>query len=173
MSETAPDLLSVSNVVNVSVAVVAKKQNKFLLVREKLPDRKNWLWNFPSGKVRYGESIFGAVKREMMEETGVEVPLIALISSYYYITSGNSEDKKLDRTTIRFNFLANGNGIPDLLHPKENNTEAWWKTRDQLEEMMVSRHMRNWIAVKLAKEALGGIAYPLELLVDGKPLDVQ
>ncbi len=46
---------------------------KLLLVRIKAPTRKQPFWMPPGGAVHPGETVHEAVKREMQEETGLEV----------------------------------------------------------------------------------------------------
>lgn len=56
----------------VIVGVLARNKNKFLLVRETLENGKDY-WIIPGGKVEFGETLETAAKREIKEETGIEV----------------------------------------------------------------------------------------------------
>lgn len=60
--------------VQVVSGCVLKKDNKYLLVQEKLP-KAYGLWNLPAGKVDIGETIEQAAVREVFEETGYTVKL--------------------------------------------------------------------------------------------------
>ncbi len=51
-------------------ALVVNPENKILLVKF---DEKDSLYGLPGGKVRWGESIENAVKREVKEEVGLDV----------------------------------------------------------------------------------------------------
>ena len=53
----------------VTVAAIVNNRDKFLLVKEK-PDDKI-VYNQPAGHLEDNESLLDAVKREVLEETGV------------------------------------------------------------------------------------------------------
>jgi ADP-ribose pyrophosphatase YjhB (NUDIX family) len=56
----------------VVVAVIVRNNNKLLLVKEKLEDLKDH-WIIPGGGVEFGERITDAAKREILEETGINI----------------------------------------------------------------------------------------------------
>ncbi len=67
------------------------KEDKFLLVRRSKPPNMD-SWAIPGGKVEFGETLQEALKREIMEETGLLVEpteLLALIQimkeGYHYV----------------------------------------------------------------------------------------
>ena len=55
------------------VAAVIRNQNCVLIAQRPDHKRHGGLWEFPGGKIQEGESVFGAVKRELEEELGVDV----------------------------------------------------------------------------------------------------
>jgi len=55
------------------VACVIRRGDRLLLCRRALHKRHGGLWEFPGGKVEPGESDLEAVRRELLEELGVEV----------------------------------------------------------------------------------------------------
>jgi mutator protein MutT len=54
--------------------IIRNKKGKFLLVKDK------WGWNFPGGKINPGETPEKAGKREVHEETGLEVESLEKIA---------------------------------------------------------------------------------------------
>ncbi len=62
----------------IAVGGVIIKDNQILLVKRRKPPGKG-LWAIPGGRVRYGETVYNAVIREMAEETGLEVSPVRLV----------------------------------------------------------------------------------------------
>lgn len=62
-------------------AIIFDEQERVLLVQEAQPDAKG-LWHVPAGKLEPNETPEEAVKREVYEETGLEVELIAFLNAY-------------------------------------------------------------------------------------------
>lgn len=93
-------ILELSNYVNLIVSVVIERDGKILMVEEAKKGIEG-LFNFPSGKVKENETLFEAVKRETLEETGYEIEIIDLCSVYHY---GWDDNKGI---SIRFNFWGN------------------------------------------------------------------
>lgn len=59
--------------VRVRVCGVCVDQNKLLLVKHRGLGPLGFLWNPPGGGIDFGESIQATLKREFLEETGLEV----------------------------------------------------------------------------------------------------
>lgn len=58
-------------------AVIIDKEEKVLLQKMKLPNR--YVWAIPGGIVNKGESLVEAVKREVLEETGVIIEPVCIL----------------------------------------------------------------------------------------------
>ncbi|AHC50669.1 DNA mismatch repair protein MutT [Sulfolobus acidocaldarius SUSAZ] len=71
----------------VAVGGVILKDNKVLLVKRRNPPNKG-NWAIPGGKVEYGETLVDAVKREMKEETALDVEPIELLAVVEIIKEG-------------------------------------------------------------------------------------
>ena len=57
--------------IHVSVGAVIHYKGKVLLQKINRPEHKRGLWSLPGGKVELGETFEEALKREVLEETGV------------------------------------------------------------------------------------------------------
>ena len=63
--------------IRVRIAVVIPKDNEILLVRHSKKGRNYWL--IPGGGVDYGETIQDCARREIKEETNLDIKLIKLL----------------------------------------------------------------------------------------------
>ena len=55
------------------VAAVIERDGRYLVGERPTNKRHGGLWEFPGGKLEFGETVFGAAKRELAEELGVQV----------------------------------------------------------------------------------------------------
>ena len=70
------------------VIALIKKGNKFLMTKRVSFDPKDkeffpFVWQFPGGGLEFRETPEETVKREMIEEIGVEIEIISLIPKIY------------------------------------------------------------------------------------------
>ena len=77
---------------SIVVSALIEKDNKFLLVKEVLESGKEY-WIIPGGKVEFGENLLEAVKREIKEETNLDIEIKkfidfqeAIVPQYNYHT---------------------------------------------------------------------------------------
>ena len=66
-------------------AVVWNASGEVLLIRRGKPPRKGD-WSIPGGRVEWGESLHDAILREVLEETGVTIEIVAAIETLDSIT---------------------------------------------------------------------------------------
>ena len=78
-------------IVKLSVGAVVFRGDEVLVIRRAKPPLQN-AWSIPGGKVEYGESLHDAVRREVREETGVEIDIIDLIDVFESLPSENGGD---------------------------------------------------------------------------------
>tara|TARA_Y100000034_G_C6676881_1_gene297396 strand:+ start:155 stop:547 length:393 start_codon:yes stop_codon:yes gene_type:complete len=69
----------------VTSLILNPKKDKFLIVKRKSDSKIHpSLWMFPGGKVEQGEDLIQALKREIKEETNLEISNLKKISEYEY-----------------------------------------------------------------------------------------
>lgn len=89
--------------VTVGALIVNKSKllnNRFLLIKT---NKWNGLWGVPGGKVNYKESLIDALKREIFEETNLNIYNIKFINFFEAIEDKNFYKKN---HMILFNYLA-------------------------------------------------------------------
>lgn len=59
-------------------AVIWNAQGEVLLIKRARPPRQGE-WSIPGGKVEMGESLHAALKREVREETGLEIEIVDFV----------------------------------------------------------------------------------------------
>jgi len=86
----------------VVVTGIVKFKDKFLILkRNKEMEMHPGKWSFPGGKVKAGEDLFSALKREIKEETNLDIEDTKEYISDYTFTRPNGKN------TIGFCFLVN------------------------------------------------------------------
>jgi ADP-ribose pyrophosphatase YjhB (NUDIX family) len=65
----------------VVAGAVVEKDGKIILVQETKPPARG-LWNTPAGHIEKGESPFEAAKKEVKEETGLDIEITGLVGVY-------------------------------------------------------------------------------------------
>jgi len=96
------------------VSVMAWIENQFgdvLLLKQ---SQGNKFWTLPGGKVRMRESLVGALKREVLEETSLKIQSIVLSHVYDRSPKG----------VLTFVFRARIKGRNDTVFPKLNEIET-------------------------------------------------
>lgn len=81
---------------NVTVAAVIERDGRFLMVEEQTPEGLRL--NQPAGHLEHGETLFDAVRREVLEETAWHFEPEALVGIYLADKPGS------DITYLRFTF---------------------------------------------------------------------
>lgn len=73
-------------VVHVAVGIVFNKQKHVLIAQRPQHAHQGGLWEFPGGKIEENETTLQALKRELFEETGIDVldakPLLETYHEY-------------------------------------------------------------------------------------------
>jgi 8-oxo-dGTP diphosphatase len=98
--------------------------DKVLIIKENKPSAVD-KWNFPSGHIEYGEDILYSARREVKEETGLDVKLIGTTGVYNFISS-------TDNQVIKFHFIGEVTGGTLKLEENEITDSKWIRVKDLL-----------------------------------------
>lgn len=109
-----------SIVLVVSISII--KDGAVLIIKENTPNIKN-KWNLPSGRIEIGEDIFYAAKREVKEETGLDVELTNTTGIYNFISTSQAQ-------VIMFHFVGKTIGGSIKLEEEGIVDSNWVKAID-------------------------------------------
>lgn len=143
---------------NATVAAIAEKDGRFLLVEEKI--NENLVFNQPAGHLEHGETLIEAVKREVQEETAWEFEPEYLIGVYLY-----PNPHKTEITYLRFCFYGHCSNEHKGQALDEGIVRAAWLSREEIEKER--ERMRSPLVTHCIDDYLKGNRYPLELLHHG------
>jgi A/G-specific adenine glycosylase len=107
----------------IGVAVIWNEQGQILIDRRRAQGLLGGLWEFPGGKIEFGETIEECIKREIKEELGIEIEvgdrLISIDHAYSHF-----------RVTLTVHHCRYLTGIP---RPLECD-EIRWVTLDEIDQ---------------------------------------
>ena len=110
-------------------AVVFDNQDRLLLVRRgKEPGKGSW--GIPGGAVELGEKLDDAIKRELLEETGIEVDPVSMITTLDRVVQDDEGRTRFHYIIVEFLCRA-GNGIP---RAADDVDRALWVSLEEAKE---------------------------------------
>ena len=115
-----------------AAGIVKNRNNEILLINNR---RRGW--EFPGGQVEVGENIIDAVRREIMEETGVEIDVgeVFCVSSNTCKHPGYNGVREVP-TKLMFDFVCVArSGSP---RPSDESSESGFFPIDKVPEMIRS-----------------------------------
>lgn len=110
--------------------IVLNDREEILMVKT-----HNQGWVFPGGQVEVGENVINAVKREIMEETGIDVEVgeVFCIASNTGKYPGYNGVKEIP-TKLMLDFICKATG--GVLRPSEENSESMYVPKDKVLDMI-------------------------------------
>ncbi len=149
---------------NVTVAAIIERDRRFLLVEETADDGRV-VFNQPAGHLEPGETLFDAVKREVLEETGWHFEPEALVGVYL---CSNAEE---DVTYLRMCFCGRCQKHEPERPLDEGIIRVRWLSRDELISMR--EKLRSPMVLRCIDDHMKRRHYPLDILnhyIPGKRL---
>ncbi|HZP93281.1 MAG TPA: NUDIX hydrolase [Burkholderiales bacterium] len=141
---------------NVTVAAIAERDGRFLLVEERTED--GLMLNQPAGHLEPDESLIAGAARETLEETAYDFAPEHLVGVYRWRKAG------AETTYLRFAFAGRAGAHHAGCALDEGVVRALWLT---LEEIHLSRaRHRSPLVLRCVEDYLRGNRFPLSLLID-------
>lgn len=139
---------------NVTVAAIAQQQDRFLLIEEESDGLQ--VYNQPAGHLEENETLFDAVKREVLEETAWYFEPESLVGVYLYPSPHN------DITYLRVCFFGNCTMHEPERELDEGIIRACWMSKAEIESH--KERLRSPLVLRCIEDFLAGQCYPLEIL---------
>jgi len=134
-------------------AVVEDETGRILLVKHR-PERGGYWqgkWICPGGRLEPGETIEEAIKREVKEETQLDIRLVTPLHPFDRIV--RAEDGEVTLHVIYIDYLARV--AAGTVEPGSDVGEARWVDREQIPEMWEELHDDTKRLLQIAK--IGGL----------------
>lgn len=107
------------------VGAVIQDQDRVLILKRPATDFMGGIWELPSGKVEPGETLDQAIRREVLEETGLVVTSVRSYLGSFDYQSGSGKRSR------QYNFTVD-TGQPEPVRLTEHDEHAWTKVTDDL-----------------------------------------
>ncbi len=110
----------------VVVKAVIGQQGKYLIVRrDDNDDIGAGTWEFPGGKIEFGENLEDALLREVKEETGISVSVVRLLYATTFMTNPQ-------RQVVLMAYLCKPHG--DDIKLSFEHSDYMWSDKEQFRE---------------------------------------
>lgn len=111
-------------------AIITNKNNEVLILTRKKEDFMGGIDELPSGNVEDGEKIYSALKREVKEETNLDLVKIEGYINFFDYTSGSGKKSR------QYNFYIKVDNVDDI-KLTEHNSYKW----NSLNEVLCNEHI--------------------------------
>lgn len=117
-------------------AIIQNSFGQFLFLKRArpYPEQKICKWDVPGGRIKPGEPIFKALKREIFEETGLTLNAVLKILSVQDIL------RVANRHTVRVTVVASCNDGEVVLDPQEHQAYGWFN-HDEIKKLRLDLYL--------------------------------
>ena len=136
---------------------VVRLGHRFLLCQER---KYGSTWSIPGGRVEFGENLFDACVREVLEETGVPVRLDGILRLEHSAADKSSRVRVIFAATPR-------DDTPPKTAPDEESLQAKWLTLEEITKLPLRGSDLRGLLDSVMQ---GRAVFPLDLL--GRELSV-
>jgi 8-oxo-dGTP pyrophosphatase MutT (NUDIX family) len=140
--------------VHVVAAAIVEREGRFLIVEERINGALKL--NQPAGHWEDGETLFEAVKRETLEESGWDVEPVAFLGTYEF------HPPDLDYSFLRFAFICETRHHDSTRKLDDGIERALWLTREELAQRRADH--RSPALLACVDDYLAGRRFPLKLV---------
>jgi 8-oxo-dGTP diphosphatase len=125
----------------VAAGAVIWREDDVLIIKRGTPPRRHE-WSIPGGKVEWGETVEDAVRREVREETGLAIEIVALAGVVDALI--HDESGSVTRHYVLVDFAARA--VSGELRAADDVVEAYWVPFDRLDDYPMWEETRRIIA---------------------------
>jgi len=116
------------DVILVALKAVIKNNGRYLIVKRAVNDEVGAsMWEFPGGKLEFGEDLAEGLKREVKEETNLGINIGKLLYAYTFKTH-------LHRQLVIITYLCTTDS--DVVTISDEHDDYAWVTKEQLKETL-------------------------------------
>jgi ADP-ribose pyrophosphatase YjhB (NUDIX family) len=141
-----------TNVIDVTVAAVIERDQRFLLVEEQA--NGEIVFNQPAGHLEPGESLIEAVVREAREETGFAFEPTGVLGVYLW------QCRQAGRSFLRVAFCGSAQEPQHMPELDSVIVATHWLTRQQMQSL----NLRSPMVLRCIDDYTAGIRFPLSAL---------
>lgn len=143
--------------VNVAGAVILKfndeKTKSILLIQRAADDNWPLIFEFPRGKAEENEDLKECLKREVKEETGLDINILEYIDKFEYIAEHGK------RKTTQYNFLCKMKDPNQKIKLSKEHQDFKWVSSVGEVELLVPSEMKKTIS-KVLNTDIQIVNYP-------------
>lgn len=137
----------------VGVGIVAWRDDRVLLIRRGKPPRAGQ-WSLPGGAQELGETVESAARREMLEETGLELAAIELLTVVDLIEPAPAVPERVLHHYTLVDFVAEA--APGTALAASDASAIGWFTLDEIKDLGLWRETSRIIHLAASRRPLGG-----------------